>query len=211
MAPEQAYEDRNVYLFDNLMSQILRPGIKELYDYLVNETDFLTAPASTRFHGNHKGGLLAHSLNVYDCLMTMADSPTWERLLSKYTLDTFIICGLLHDLCKTNMYKISYRNVKQYSKEGSRFDKDGYYDWVQVPYYTVDGYTAFPHSEHTIEILDRFILLEEYEKYAIRWHMGFTEPKEHWNNLKAAINKYPLVLALHEADLEATYTKDKTE
>lgn len=34
----------------------------------IETTDFYYAPASTRFHGNHEGGLLEHSLNVYDAL-----------------------------------------------------------------------------------------------------------------------------------------------
>ena len=31
----------------------------------IETTDFYYAPASTRFHGNHEGGLLEHYLNVY--------------------------------------------------------------------------------------------------------------------------------------------------
>ena len=42
------------------------------------------------------------------------------------------------------------------------------------------------------------------EMYAIRWHMGFTEPKELYNTISLAYEKYPLALALHEADLEAS-------
>ena len=46
------------------------------------------------------------------------------------------------------------------------------------------------------------------EKYAIRWHMGYTEPKELYNAIGAAFKKYPLALLMHEADLEATYFYD---
>lgn len=42
------------------------------------------------------------------------------------------------------------------------------------------------------------------EIMAIRWHMGFSEPKENRNSLGTAMEKYPIILALHEADLEAT-------
>lgn len=42
------------------------------------------------------------------------------------------------------------------------------------------------------------------EVMAIRWHMGFSEAKENWNMLGSAMEKYPIVLAIHEADLEAS-------
>ena len=48
-------------------ANIKREGSAELLAW-IESTDFYTAPASTRFHGNLEGGLLAHSLNVYGCL-----------------------------------------------------------------------------------------------------------------------------------------------
>ena len=47
--------------------------------------------------------------------------------------------------------------------------------------------------------------LTNEEKYAIRWHMGFTEPKELYGTIGEAYKKYPIALLLNEADLEATY------
>ena len=35
--------------------------------------------------------------------------------------------------------------------------------------------------------------------------MGFTEPKELYNTISTVYERYPLALALHEADLEASY------
>ena len=46
---------------------ITREGADSLLQWLT-ESDFFIAPASTRFHGCHEGGLLQHSMNVYDCL-----------------------------------------------------------------------------------------------------------------------------------------------
>ena len=37
---------------------------------------------------------------------------------------------------------------------------------------------------------------------AIRWHMGFSESKENYNSLNKAYEKFPLCLALSEADME---------
>ena len=51
----------------------------------------------------------------------------------------------------------------------------------------------------------KFIELTMEEMYAIRWHMGFSEPKELYNTISNVYEKFPLALALHEADLESTY------
>lgn len=53
--------------FIELLRSTKREGIEKLIDFL-EKTDFFTAPASTRFHMSCEGGLLQHSLNVYDCL-----------------------------------------------------------------------------------------------------------------------------------------------
>ena len=61
-------------------------------------------------------------------------------------------------------------------------------------------------------MIENYITLKPVERYAIRWHMGFSEPKELYNTLTAAIERYPLILALHEADLEASYvTEERNE
>ena len=54
-------------------------------------------------------------------------------------------------------------------------------------------------------MLTEYIKLTSEEQYAIRWHMGFSEPKEVYGTLGQAFKKYPLALLLHEADMEATY------
>ena len=53
--------------FERLLLETKRPGIENLLEF-IRKSDFYTAPASTRFHGAYEGGLLEHSLNVYDCL-----------------------------------------------------------------------------------------------------------------------------------------------
>lgn len=48
--------------FVEICATINRPGMEDLMAWL-ERSDFYTAPASTRFHGNYTGGLLEHSLN----------------------------------------------------------------------------------------------------------------------------------------------------
>ena len=53
--------------FLELLKQVKREGIEEVINFL-EKSDFFKAPASTRFHGDHEGGLVEHSLKVYEIL-----------------------------------------------------------------------------------------------------------------------------------------------
>ena len=64
-------------------------------DYIKNKTDFYTAPASTQFHLSCEGGLLQHSLNVYDCLVAKKESPIWKKTFEDIPEDwTCPACGV---------------------------------------------------------------------------------------------------------------------
>jgi hypothetical protein len=187
---------KNRYI--TLLQTVNRPGIFDLIDYLENKTDFFSAPSSTRFHGAFEGGLLIHSLNVFDCLMELSLTPAFSS--QNLSHDSIVIASLLHDLCKTNFYKISYRNAK--NKEGV---------WVQVPFYEVEDTHPYGHGECSVMLAEQFIKLTDDEKYAIRWHMGGFDESVRGGSyaLGAAYKKYPLTLALHMADMTATYIYEK--
>lgn len=53
--------------FEKLLTSVKREGMDRLLEF-IRKSDFYKAPASTRFHSCHEGGLLEHSLNVYTCL-----------------------------------------------------------------------------------------------------------------------------------------------
>lgn len=167
--------------FIKLLKETNREGMDKLIDFLEG-SDFFSAPASTRYHGAWKGGLAEHSMKVYEILKTKTEDS-----------DSVKIVALLHDVCKTNFYKTDYRNIKNNGV------------WEQVPYYTVDDTIPYGHGEKSVMMISEFIKLTPEEKYAIRWHMGFTEPKELYGTISEAYKKYPLALLMHEADLEATY------
>lgn len=178
--------------FIALLKSLQRDGIDKLISYL-EKTDFYKAPASTRFHGNYEGGLLEHSLNVYHMLKEkLAQKPFSDYV--QVSEETLIIITLLHDICKTNLYTVELRNKK---------NEDGV--WVKEPYYTVNDTIPYGHGEKSVMMISKFIELTMEEMYAIRWHMGFTEPKELYGTIGTVYERYPLAFALHEADLEATY------
>ena len=94
---------------------VKRDGADKLLEYLLSpQSDFFTAPASTRFHGSYTGGLVEHSVNVYHCLK---DYLSRERVRSvyrmEYTEETVAVAALLHDVCKINCYRPGTRNVKE--------------------------------------------------------------------------------------------------
>ena len=176
--------------FLELLKSVNRDGMENLISF-IDKTDFYKAPASTRFHGSHEGGLLEHSLKVYEILKHKVENCIEKLEVSD---DTLKIVALLHDICKANFYKVDYRNAK-----------NSFGEWEKVPYYTVDDTIPYGHGEKSVMMLTEYIKLTSEEKYAIRWHMGFTEPKELYTTLGLAYQKYPLALLLFEADLEATY------
>lgn len=200
----------NIDRFENLLSNVKREGMPALMAF-IKKSDFYTAPASTRYHSCHEGGLLEHSLNVYDCLMAKLENPTWAEALSQVEPESIVIAALLHDLCKCYYYAVEMKNKKVYSETGSKIDNGGRYDWQLVPGYTTDDKIPYGHGEKSVMMIEEYIRLKPVERYAIRWHMGFTEPKESWNTLGLAMKKHPLILAIHEADVEATYLLEKEE
>ena len=179
--------------FIELLRSTNREGIEDLIAFL-DKTDFFTAPARTRFHGSFEGGLLEHSLKVYEILDYKVKHCVIDMNVSE---DTIKLVALLHDICKLNFYKVDYRNAKNALGE-----------WEKVPYYTIDDTIPYGHGEKSVMMISEYIKLTPEEKYSIRWHMGYTEPKELYNTIGSAYKKYPLALLTHEADLEATYLFD---
>lgn len=180
--------------FVSIMTEnVTRAGIQQLLDWL-DTTDFYTAPASTRFHGACECGLVMHSINVYNVLK--------NRFYAEgENLESYTLCGLLHDLCKANYYKAGFRNVKD--------DATG--KWEKVPTYNVQDAFPFGHGEKSVYLIERFVRLKPAEAMAIRWHMGGFDDAARGGSyaISEAFDEYPLAIKLHLADLEATYLVEK--
>lgn len=180
---------------DIYTENVKREGADRLLEYLLSsKSDFFTAPASTRYHGSYEGGLLEHSLNVYDCLCDYLDRPRVKELYG-LTADneTRAVIALLHDICKVNFYKTDFRNAK--NDQGV---------WEKVPYYTIDDRLPYGHGEKSVYIITGFMRLSREEAFAIRFHMGFSG-SEDINLVGRAFEQFPLAYALHAADMEASY------
>lgn len=97
--------------------EILRGTGRENIDYVIEDLEaagFFTAPASVRNHYSFEGGLLEHSLNVYDAALAVRESLIKLRpeLEEKLPLDSVAIAALLHDVCKADLYKKVVRQRK---------------------------------------------------------------------------------------------------
>ena len=179
---------------DAFTRNIRRDGADKLLKWLEG-SDFFKAPASTRYHMSCEGGLCIHSVHVFDRLLALFQQEEL-RELDEDAMETIAICGLLHDVCKANFYKVEMRNTK---------DESG--QWVKVPYYTVDDQLPYGHGEKSAYIIGGFMRITREEAMAIRWHMGGFDDTVKGNSyaMSGAFEKFPLALLLHIADLQATF------
>jgi hypothetical protein len=186
--------DRFINIFK---TKIKREGADKLLDYLMS-SDFFSAPASARYHSAYEGGLLDHSLNVYDCLCAYLNRDyAREKFKLNYSEETIAIVSLLHDICKVNVYKPGYRNVK--NEQGK---------WEQVPTFEFDDKLPYGHGEKSVYMITPFMKLTREEAFAIRYHMGFSNVDDQ-RNVGKAFEMFPLAFALSTADMEATYYIEK--
>lgn len=139
---------------------------------------FMLAPASTKYHGNHSGGLFEHSMAVADILQLLTDLNhlSWQRNRSP------LLVGFFHDLCKVDKYKESYDNYI-YNDEAFPFGGHGSLSALRAQ-------QVFPD-------------LTEEELLCIRFHMGAYETQD-WNDYGKTIGAYPNILWTHQADMIAS-------
>lgn len=182
---------RHKALCIELLKSTNRGGIDKIISWLKDETDFFEAPASTRYHENYIGGLVEHSLKVYD---------TYKKLKSTFNLDvddkSIIIMCLLHDVCKTNCYVKSKKNVKVGQ------------NWVTEDYFSFDDTIPIGHGQKSvILLLQHGLTLSELETFSIVAHMGTYDKSECFDST-VTYNKNELSMWLHVADFISTY-KDR--
>lgn len=208
--------EENVKKFEELFAGITRSGADKVLNY-IRQSDFYTAPASTKYHLSVKGGLLQHSLDVYDALQAEKKNPIWEKALEKVSEESLLIVSLLHDFCKTYYYAESTKNQKTYDPEtiaaadrrAIKKDNKGEFIRETVPCYTVKNKYPLGHGSRSVIFIMKMMSLTMEEITAIYWHMGAYCDQGQWNELREAYKQFPLALALHHADMVATYLMEK--
>ena len=178
-----------------LERNVSRDGLNELIEWL-ESTDFFIAPASTKFHSNYAGGLCEHSLLVYRRLVELNDYYNLGE-----SNDSLAVCGLLHDVCKANMYVQGKRNVK---------DEKG--RWYEKKVWEIDEKIPLGHGEKSCILIQGFMFLALGELMAIRWHMaGFDSAVKggDWSCSRAS-DKTNLVTLLQVADMISSSFFERT-
>lgn len=181
-------------------NKIKREGADKLLDWLL-KSDFITCPASTKFHSNYEGGLIEHSIKAYKRFVKNLEKEYGENWNNTISEESAAIIGLLHDICKVGYYKQEMRNVKE----------DGV--WVQKPYYTVDDKLPYGHGEKSVYIISGFMKLTREEAMAINWHMGGFDTRVQGGSysISTAFYEFPTALIFHLSDLEATYLDERID
>lgn len=144
-------------------------------------TNFLSAPASRKYHGAYASGLFDHSAKVAVTLLELTERNNLKWLKERSP----ILVGIAHDFCKFDKYL--------WDEEAQKF--------VHNPNLEDDR-----HGDRSVDILKTLIPdLTEEEILCIKYHMGFTLPQEDWEGFMEAIRKYPNVLWTHQADMISTF------
>lgn len=159
-------------------------GREDFINYLEGR-GYFTDPASARYHSNFKHGLVFHSCLVFLNLLV--------KKVRDLGLDSIIISSLFHDLCKVG----TYIGEKRWRKDDGK--------WVSYPIISYTDDPSLGHGEKSAILLQHYMNLRPVELYMIRWHMGFSEPKESWGYMRNSIDQFPAIAALIAADIEAAF------
>ncbi|MBR3790966.1 MAG: HD domain-containing protein, partial [Clostridia bacterium] len=149
----------------------------------------------------YAGGLAEHSIKVYKRLLMLVQNEYGENWQDTLSAESVAICGLLHDVCKINTYKVEMRNTKE----------DGV--WVQKPYYTTEDPMPYGHGEKSVYMINGFMRLTREEAMAINWHMGPYDMRVKGGSfaLSDVFYLYPTAMLMYMADLQAAYLDETTE
>ena len=179
--------------YRNYFAYIKRPGAADLLQWM-DANSFFEAPASKRHHGANPGGLAEHSINVFRRLLRLNTEEEKRQQFPQYDLETVAICGLLHDLCKIDAYRLT---------EGQQ----------GKPEYQLTKNFPAGHGEKSVILILQFMHLTQEEILAIRWHMGQYDfyAKGGGYDLDNAFRQSKLAVMLHIADMMATHFDEREE
>lgn len=191
-------------MFDSLLLSTGRPNIEVFISWL-HGTDFYTSPQSANGYGNYKGGLLYHSLCVYNVLKGMVNvlkSIDENNSSDEFDDSSLIMVGLLHDICLVQCFSpVEKRKLI----EGS---------WVTV--HTYDYYDQFPlgHGDKSILFVTMHgVYLNREEMLAIKWHGGPVELNDReLQTYYSALRTSKLArLLVASVDLSKSYMEENRE
>ena len=131
---------------------------QEFNKFLSEKTNWLTAPASTRFHLAEEGGLVQHSVNVAETLLKLRDT-----LMPELLTESCVIVGLFHDTGKVGYEGIPYYIPNpeewQVKKRGIKYKVN-----PECPHMDI--------ATRSLYLVSQYIDLTPEEAQAVRYHDG---------------------------------------
>lgn len=210
------YEKHNPVTNDGFDVEKIKAAIKEMSELCIEDKEecaaflkwmedheFYTSPASTKFHGDFTSGLCVHSIQVAYQALKLAPAIfldwTKSKMADKFTFNAkdIFVSAIAHDFCKAGFYTTSFRNTK-----------DLFGNWKKTPYFTVK--TEIRNLGHGNESV--LLLLESMPSYlknrpvleAISRHMGFSDVTDTEKMNYSNFLQNPLVILIQLADQTAS-------
>lgn len=161
----------------------------EFINYLLEKTQFLQAPASTKYHLCIPHGLLVHTNSVVKTGLKL------NKTLCGLPEHKIIIPFQAHDIGKHNQYKANEPTEKQ--------KQYGYP--ATIPYSFNDKQIYNEHESRSLYMISQYIQLDEDEWVAIMYH------NSPWDgNSKCAFKQNKILTLLQMADYwSTTYLEDR--
>jgi hypothetical protein len=189
MAVMERYENLKLKVFKR------REEFLQFMDFVETETNYLVAPASTKFHLCREGGLLEHSVNVAETLLEIKNT-----LSPEISDESCVIVGLLHDLGKVGMpHNPLYNKNEPTEKQKEK----GHPIYPPYKFNTELIYLSVP--VRSLYLIGDKISLNEAEVQAIIYHDGQYVD----DNKSVAMREEKLTLLLQYADTWSCLVKEK--
>ena len=186
---EQIIIQNNVFeKYAQLKSIVLerRESFDRFTRFLEEKTSWLTSPASTRYHMNIEGGLLAHSVGVTEKALEI------KNLLARDIPDeSIVITALFHDIGKVGypgkLYYLPNDNIWEVQKRG-------------IAYKINPEIVTMPIAVRSLYLVSQYIPLTEEEAQTIVAHDGLYPVKGGVTNLEYHHKECRLQMIIHFAD-----------
>lgn len=183
--------------YEALKSRVVKRKTEfdSLINFMENETDYLSSPASTRYHLCRKQGLLEHSVNVAETMLRLR-----EAVAPDIDEESCIITALIHDLGKAGM-----PGKPQYLENEPTPKQKQYGFPATIPYRINDELVYLSVPVRSLYLALSHITLSESEVQAVMYHDGQYVD----DNKSVATKETPLLLLLQYADTWSTFVIEK--
>ena len=183
--------------YEKLKAKVVnrRKEFLALMTFVENETAYMTAPASSKYHLCRERGLLEHSVNVAETLLKLKNI-----LAPEISDESCVIVALLHDLGKAGVPdKPQYIKVDPSDKQ----KESGLKPYPPYKFNSDLIYLSVP--VRSLYLIGGRIHLTEEEAQAIIYHDGqYVE-----DNRSVAMREEKLTLLLQYADLWSSQILEK--